>query len=321
MQLSDLDAIEIFSITAWRADGVHTIGIQRHAGDLVKYTKRATLSEAIAAAVESITPPAAPLPRVVCRFSCGAASAVATKLALKKYGHDRVEITYSDAGSEHPDNKRFLADCEKWFGKSVTVQRSDKFKDTWDVWETERFIKSRFGAPCTGALKREPALAFERPDDILVMGYTAGEEKRADRIRKTNFERVIETPLIEAGLGKADCLAMVERAGIELPAMYKLGFQNNNCIGCPKGGRGYWNMIRKHFPTQFDRMSKLQRELGEGAAFWQEPDGSRLFLDQLDPNRGVQHDEPTIECGVVCDNIELDDAPLMLSPPLAPPPY
>jgi hypothetical protein len=60
MKLADLDAIEIFSLTTWRADGVHTVGIQKHAGDLVKYTKRATLSEAIAAAVESITPPAAP---------------------------------------------------------------------------------------------------------------------------------------------------------------------------------------------------------------------------------------------------------------------
>ncbi len=108
-------------------------------------------------------------PRIVCRFSCGAASAVATKLALAKYGHERVEITYSDTNSEHVDNKRFLADCEVWFGKPVTVLTSDKFENTWDVWRKERFIASRFGAPCTGALKREPAYAFERPDDILII--------------------------------------------------------------------------------------------------------------------------------------------------------
>lgn len=247
-------------------------------------------------------------PRVVCRFSCGAASAVATKLTLRKYGHSRVEISYCDPGSEHPDNQRFLVDCERWFGSKVTVLKSDKYRDTWDVWESERFIASRFGAPCTGALKREPWFAFELPTDILVLGYTYGEEKRAERIRKTNFERTIETPLIDAKLTKANCLAMVEKAGIKLPAMYALGFQNNNCIGCPKGGRGYWNMIRKHFPAQFDRMAKLQRELN--VSFWQETDGSGLFLDQLDPNRGVQHDEPVIECGVVCDTTELD--PFML---------
>jgi hypothetical protein len=31
MKLSDLDAIEIFSITTWRADGVHTVGIAQWA--------------------------------------------------------------------------------------------------------------------------------------------------------------------------------------------------------------------------------------------------------------------------------------------------
>lgn len=245
-------------------------------------------------------------PRVVCRFSCGAASAVATKLALRKYGHERVEITYSDAGSEHPDNKRFLADCVRWFNAPVVTLKSKKYADTWAVWEGERYIAGRDGAPCTGILKREPVYPFERPDDILVMGYTVEEKERAARIRKQNFERVIETPLIEHKLTKADCLAKIEGAGIELPAMYKLGFQNNNCIGCPKGGRGYWNMIRKHFPDKFERMAKLQRSLG-GVAFWLETDGTKLFLDQLDPNRGVQHEEPAIECGVVCDNTSLEN--------------
>jgi 3'-phosphoadenosine 5'-phosphosulfate sulfotransferase (PAPS reductase)/FAD synthetase len=237
-------------------------------------------------------------PRVVCRFSCGAASAVATKMALRKYGHHRVEVTYCDPGSEHPDNKRFLADCERWFGKAVIIFKSERYADTWAVWEGERFIASQKGAPCTGILKREPFLSFERPTDILVMGYTCDERDRANSIRKQNFERVIETPLIDAGLAKSDCLALLDRAGIELPAMYRLGFQNNNCIGCPKGGRGYWNMIRKHFPDKFKRMAKLQRELK--VSFWQEVDGTPLYLDQLDPSRGVQHDEPNIDCSVMC---------------------
>lgn len=245
-------------------------------------------------------------PRVVCRFSCGAASAVATKLALGKYGHGRVWITYSDTGSEHPDNKRFLADCEKWFGQKVWVFKSKKFEDTWSVWEKERFITSKQGAPCTGALKREPHFPFERPTDIMVFGYTAdkSDQARAANLRKQNFERVIETPLIEAGLMKSDCLAMIERAGIVLPAMYKLGFQNNNCIGCPKGGMGYWNMIRKHFPDQFERMAALQRHLGPGSYFFREKDETRFGLDTLHPTRGNIHTEPNVECSVMCHSAE-----------------
>ena len=106
-------------------------------------------------------------------------------------------------------------------------------------------------------------------------------------------------PLIDAGLTKSDCLAIVERAGIELPAMYKLGFQNNNCIGCVRGGMGYWNHIRRHFPETFSRMAKLERELGHALL----PDGKtgrRLFLDELDPGRGHLLTEPEIDCSVMC---------------------
>ena len=44
--------------------------------------------------------------------------------------------------------------------------------------------------------------------------------------------------------------------------MYKLGYNNNNCIGCVKGGIGYWNKIRVDFPAEFDRMAELERKIG-----------------------------------------------------------
>jgi len=250
------------------------------------------------------------MPRIVCRYSCGAASAVATKLTLGKYGHDRVWITYSDPGSEHEDNKRFLSDCEVWFEQKVTVLRSEKYADTWAVWEGERFIKGKTGAPCTGLLKRAPTYPVSRPDDVLVFGYTKEERKRADRFREQNFEQSVEFPLIDAGLSKEDCLAMVQRAGIALPVMYGMGYGHNNCIGCCKGGMGYWNKIRKDFPEVFDRMAALQRKLGKNTYFWREKDGTPIPLDDLAPDRGRIEDEPNIECSVSCheaeDQIELD---------------
>jgi hypothetical protein len=243
--------------------------------------------------------------RIVCRFSCGAASAVATKLTLAKYGPEHVVITYSNPGSEHGDNERFLADCERWFGHPVTILKSEKYRDTWDVWERERFIAGVRGAPCTGLLKRAPTYAFQQPGDILVFGYTVEEKARAESFRRQNFEQVLETPLIDAGLSKADCLAIIERAGIELPTMYKLGYRNNNCIGCPKGGMGYWNKIRKDFPEVFERMAGLQRELGPGSGFLRDHAKSRrITLDELDPERGRHEDDPDIECSLMCHAAE-----------------
>ncbi|MGC3891248.1 hypothetical protein [Pseudomonas urmiensis] len=65
--------------------------------------------------------------RIVCQFSCGAASAVATKLALAEYGstHD-VQIINAFLANEHEDNRRFAQECEAWFGQPITVRRNEK---------------------------------------------------------------------------------------------------------------------------------------------------------------------------------------------------
>ena len=55
---------------------------------------------------------------------------------------------------------------------------------------------------------------------------------------------------------------MLWKAGIEIPAMSKMGYNNNNCIGCVKGGMGYWNKIRKDFPEVFAQMAQIERDVG-----------------------------------------------------------
>ena len=228
-------------------------------------------------------------------FSAGAASAVAAKLVLAE-GHDDTVIAYVDPGAEHPDNARFLADCQAWFGRPIERLRSEKYADTWQVWKERRYLVGPTGALCTAELKKIPRFAFEHPDDVQVFGYTAEEIHRADRFREQNPGVTLRTPLIEHQLTKADCLAMVDRAGIELPAMYRLGYSNNNCIGCVKGGMGYWNKIRVDFPETFDRMAQMERTLGRSVI---RADGEQVFLDQLDPHRG-DTTEIDMDCSLTC---------------------
>lgn len=228
-------------------------------------------------------------------FSAGAASAVATKLTLVDYP-DAV-VAYVDPGSEHPDNERFLADCEAWFGHPVERLRSDRYKDTWQVWEERRFLVGPTGALCTAELKKRVRFGFERPDDVQVFGYTAEEQSRADRFRQQNPGVTLACPLIDRGLTKDDCLAIVERAGIELPVMYRLGFRNNNCIGCVKGGMGYWNHVRRHFPDTFDRMALLERDIDHSLLSDQ---NGPVWLDELAPDRGDLLTEPSIDCSLLC---------------------
>ncbi len=229
--------------------------------------------------------------RTVVWFSAGAASAVAAKLALNRYS-DAV-LVYTEPGSEHPDNQRFIADVEQWLGVTVHRLRSDRYADTWQVWKERRYLNGPAGALCTFELKKKLREEFQCDDDVQVFGYTAEERLRAERFRGNNPDVTLWTPLIEQGLRKADCLALIERVGIALPAMYRLGYRNNNCIGCVKGGMGYWNKIRRDFPETFDRMASLEREIGRSCI-------NGVFLDVLQPTAGNHDDEPNIDCSLLC---------------------
>lgn len=230
--------------------------------------------------------------RVLCWFSCGDASAVAAKLAIEKYG-DSCEILYCDTFAyEHPDNKRFFNDVQTWLEREIKILKSEKYSDIYDVFEKTRFLRSRQGARCTTELKKNVRKSYQTVDDIHVFGFTAEESHRVERFYKENTDIKAEFPLLDNKITKLSCHKIIRDAGIELPAMYKLGYHNNNCIGCVKGKKGYWNKIRVDFPDAFERMAKLERKLNFSLC--------DTFLDQLPPNAGNYKKEPDIECGILC---------------------
>jgi hypothetical protein len=236
-------------------------------------------------------------PRIVCHFSCGAASAVATKLTLRRFDSARVVILNAFIAEEHPDNRRFLADCERWFAHPVTVLRDEKYgASVHEVWRRKKYVKNHFGAPCSGLLKREVIEAACLPNDVHMFGFTVEESDRAKHFIETGAI----CPLIEANLTHADCLGMIERAGILLPEMYRLGFNNANCIGCCKGGEGYWNKIREVFPEQFAQMIQIQEAIGPGTYMFRNREtGERYSLRDLAPGTG-RHRAEIPDCSFFC---------------------
>lgn len=245
--------------------------------------------------------------RIVCQYSCGAASAVATKIALAQYG-DRCAIVNAFLQNEHSDNRRFLIDCERWFGREITVLRDVKYgADVVEVFRRTRYIKGRSGASCTTRLKRELLRTFEQADDVLVLGYTADEQWRLDDWLDRHPDRPIVAPLIERGLTKTDCKTMVERAGITLPFMYLQGYENANCIACVKGGAGYFRAIREDYPAEFKRVADVEAEIGPGAYILRHRSGplkgQRFPLHELPPGK-ANRKEWLPACGLFCETAE-----------------
>lgn len=216
-------------------------------------------------------------------FSEGAASAVATMFDIGEHGAAAGPVVTCSTGAEDDDNHRFRVDCETWFGCAVTVIRSEKYDSTWDVWEKRRYMAGIDGAVCTGELKFVPRLNFQLPSDIHVFGYTADKADiaRAVLLRSNFPELKVATPLIDRGITKANCLALIEGAEIALPRTYAMGFPNANCLksGCCKAtSPNYWANHRKWFPEGFERTAAIARTLGVRLA---RINDERVFIDDI----------------------------------------
>lgn len=240
--------------------------------------------------------------KIIGWWSAGVTSAVACKLAIDAYGKDNVRLIYFQIDSAHPDNKRFKEQCEEWYGKEIEVWRSEKYKDQFDVIRKTRYINGPAGARCTLELKKSVRFRVEKEVDyshqVFGFEYSKKEINRAIRFLEQYPDAGAIFPLIEHKMTKPECLHFLERAGIRRPRMYELGFPNNNCIGCVKGGAGYWNLVREHFPEQFDKMAEVEEELGNTCL--KDKDG-RIPLKNLDPNRGRKQKIIMPDCGNFCD--------------------
>jgi hypothetical protein len=235
-----------------------------------------------------------PVGHCISWFSAGVSSAVATRMAIEEID----QIIYTHIDDQHPDTMRFVRECEEWFGKPITIlQNATPQVET--IVRKDRYIGGVAGAPCTKHLKRRVRQRWEQANFELYpmtyfWGMDAGEAHRADRVRETMPEFKHRFPLIEKRIGKAEAHEILRASGIKRPAMYELGYHNNNCVGCVKGGKGYWNKIRVDFPQVFAARAKLEREIGASCI-------NGVFLDELDPQSG-RHEGPIVdECGLLCE--------------------
>jgi len=251
-------------------------------------------------------------------FSSGAASAVASSLDIRVHGLEAGELITCDTGSEDEDNWRFASDVEQWLGAPITILASDEYESTTDVWEKTGWISGPHGARCTGELKFAPRLAYQRHDDVHVFGYTADahDVERAKSLRANYPELNIVTPLIERGITKAGCLAIIQGVGIELPRSYAWGFPNANCLesGCCKAvSPSYWALHRKMKPEGFAKTAAICREKGVRLAIIGreivdgKPKNIRAFIDD------IPLDQPTLNpiapaCDFLCHLAEQDIA-------------
>ena len=231
----------------------------------------------------------------VCWISAGVSSFIAGYVIKDTVD----EFIYTHIDNQHPDSLRFIKDCEKVLGKKITILQSN-YKYVDNVIKTFGFINGPYGAKCTEILKKRVRKEWEygKKDLTYVWGFDCSkrERARAERTLQSMPKFKHEFPLIDRGISKEDCHGLLKQLGIKRPAMYDLGYRNNNCIGCVKGGKGYWNKIRIDFPEVFEARAKQEREVGHTCI-------KGVYLDELPPDAGRIEDEVMEECSIMCQLI------------------
>lgn len=241
---------------------------------------------------------------IVVWFSHGAASAMAWKLTEERFGAvcDVVAVN-NPVKEEDPDNVRFGRDVARWVGKPLLEWNNPALdhSSAEAVWDKAKAMSFPRGAPCTLALKKQARQAYENQHrvDWHVLGFTADERARYDRFVLTERDNVLPV-LIDAGLTKEDCFEYLSIAGLRLPAVYRRGYPNANCIGCVKAtSPTYWNHVRQQDPEVFAARAEQSRRLGAKLVRYR---GQRIFLDELPPDaRGRAMKTTGVECGIFCE--------------------
>jgi 3'-phosphoadenosine 5'-phosphosulfate sulfotransferase (PAPS reductase)/FAD synthetase len=237
-------------------------------------------------------------------FSCGAASAVAAKLTIEKYGSSyNVRVLNNPVAEEDSDNRRFLDDVEAWLGVQIESVVNPHYPNcsAVEVWESRQFMSGPHGAPCTIELKKRARQHWEKQNaaEWIVMGFTAEEKNRHDLFALTERSNILPV-LIEAGMTKQICMDYLAAEGIKLPHTYAQGYPNANCIGCVKAtAPDYWNLVRSQHPDVFAQRAAQSRRIGARLV---RVKGARIFLDELKiTDRGRPLKKFNFDCGIFCE--------------------
>ena len=233
-------------------------------------------------------------------FSAGVSSAVATKLSCP----DR--IIYIDIEDQHVDTMRFLHDCERWFGQKIEILRSP-LGSVENACRVASYLVGPGGAACTSRLKirvRKEWEALNVGSHEYVWGFDSNERKRAEAVERKMRDHSHIFPILNRT--KSEVHGILSAAGISRPRMYDLGYHNNNCVGCLRGGIAYWVKIRKDFPEVFARRVALERLIGahictrrvKVAGKWVHVP---LYLDKLRENDGRGQSPIVPDCGIFCE--------------------
>lgn len=197
----------------------------------------------------------------VISFSGGLASFLS---AYQLKGLD-CELVFCDTLMEDLDLYRFIDEAAEKLQMPLIKLKDGR--DVWQVFEDVRFIGNSRIAPCSKELKTKQFKKYleanYKPEDCrIVIGFSGNELHRLERAKKNwqpyEVDSVIKDVLFTRDAATKACRSL----NIEIPRLYKLGFEHNNCGGfCVRAGTAQFRKLKKEFPERYEYHAAREQEV------------------------------------------------------------
>jgi hypothetical protein len=180
----------------------------------------------------------------------GGVNSTALLLLLTDEGAE-FETVFVDHGADYPETYEYVAMLQaKGYPITVIKPRAyGEFEGLYDYCEASKMVPVRMMRWCTDHFKIRPLYAyFERPCEVL-LGIDAGEERRAKDSRDREITNLF--PLVERGIDRAGCVAIIEAHGLTVP-------MKSGCWFCPFQRRSQWIALNRDYPDLWCRALSLE---------------------------------------------------------------
>ncbi|MFA6315716.1 MAG: phosphoadenosine phosphosulfate reductase family protein [Candidatus Paceibacterota bacterium] len=170
----------------------------------------------------------------------------------------RGDVVFADTGCEHPETYCYMQYFEAEYltprGLTLTrlrglpYQRGRATLPLVDYCEQHGMVPLAAARWCTKDWKGKPIERWcaANGDPLQLLGIAAEEAHRAPEKAR---------PLVDAGIDRRECVAIIQRAGLDVP-------QKSGCTICPFQRDSQWHGLWRLHPELFERAARLE----EGAS-------------------------------------------------------
>ncbi len=208
-------------------------------------------------------------------FSGGIGSFCVLKRVVNIFPEECIKVVFIDTLFEDEDLYRFndnvFGYLKKYYPEIEIIPLCDG-RTPIDISREQHLVLNNRFPICSQQLKSKLFKKWLKEQDIkpneavIHIGIDNGETRRCPGITK-NYKHPVRYLLIEQGItDKAEMLNECAEWGIDIPRLYKLGFDHNNCGGrCFRAGIKHFTLLHRVLPERFEEMKTAEKELADNA--------------------------------------------------------